>query len=164
MVKRREIIKMKKTKLVLIIGSMCLLCGCGKAKYGYNDVAQAVKDGSYSIETDTHKVQNDSPTEAIFVDTATSSDSAIYPWVIETKAFDEITDEGITKILDKIENFTCTMYIGYRVEDKNIRYAFVGANNETKNILVYAIYNTENKTLSVVPGDYENDLFDIMGH
>lgn len=156
----------KKLKTVLVVSVMGLmLAGCG-SNYGHEDVRQMVKDGTYSIENDpVKKALNPTSTETTVEDmtVATVSDSStegVFPWVVEMKDFSEI-DDNFKNMLVKVDGFTCTMYVGYRVENNSIRYAFVGNKGDNPKTMVYIIQDVKDN-LTIEYGNYDEDMYNIM--
>ncbi|MEE3344066.1 MAG: hypothetical protein VZS44_08255 [Bacilli bacterium] len=140
---------MRKFKKSVIIGiTTLLMCasivGCGTSK-GHEEVLEDVKNGTYEIA---------STDDANPVIENASDGNAYAGWVVETSSKSEMSEE-IKTLADKIDEMNVTMYIGYKVEDNTVRYAFAGRDNDNKKMLVYVIQDTDKKITKEV-GDYDD--------
>lgn len=134
----------KKLWSVLLVSVMCLsIVGCGK-KAGRQDILEQVKNDTYNPVA----ISDASPNDPNAVDIGENG------WVIETQTKDNI-DPEIQDLLNHVKNFDCKMYVGYKVEDKSIKYAFTGLNNDNERTLIYVIQDTKNKC-TVEIGNYED--------
>ena len=126
-------------KIILLLLTICTcfcLTSCGKDKsstYGYQDILQQVKDGTYvSSISDMHN-----------------------GWVPETTSISNAPD-SIKSMTNNIANFKCNDYIGYKVLDSKIYYGFSGVDTLTnKNALVYVTQDTDNN-MGIEIGDFKD--------
>ena len=128
---------MRKKFLTILLTICVCFCfvGCGKEEvvYGYQDILTQVKDGTYKSDiADIHK-----------------------GWIPEKTDIEKAPDT-IKAMTEKIANFKCKDYVGYKVQDKKIYYGFAGVDTlKMENVLVCVIQDTDNN-MSVEIGDFKD--------
>lgn len=122
--------KKKISYMIILCLAIITLASCGK-KYGYEDLFDEMKNGTYATPTDANEDG----------------------WVIENIDIKD-AEQSVKNIVNQISGFKTEIYIGYKVEDNKIVYAFTGIDNFEEQLLIY-VRQTEKNIFSLETYDYE---------
>lgn len=137
----------------LVKGMICSIClitlltGCGKAE-GDSEVVKSVKDGTY-VATETIATNSDS-------DKVVKTNWTVKPTLIKD------CDKGIKELVKDVDkDIYIDRYIGYIVQENNIKYAFTGLTEQNEKRLVYVIQDATNNSIKYEYPDYSeiNDIY-----